>query len=111
MAGRDRAEGKDKVTDVLSAIEYPHWLIVAGAILVMLGLVGFVFRRRTVEPTENGPVTTGTEGNNRTSKGRPWEEAAQNRRDDKKPTPTPGRPSSRISPAAPKLSAGLSSWD
>jgi hypothetical protein len=86
------AEGEDKVTDALSAMEYPHWLIVAGAILVVLGLVGLAFRKRLapIEPAENRPVTTGTEGSNRTGKRRPWEGAAQNRRDDKKPTPTPG---------------------
>ena len=80
------------MTDAFSAMEYPHWLIVAGAILVVLGLVGLAFRKRLapIEPAENRPVTTGTEGSNRTGKRRPWEGAAQNRRDDKKPTPTPG---------------------
>jgi hypothetical protein len=84
------AEGEDKVTDALSAMEYPHWLIVAGAILVVLGLVGLAFRERLapIEPAENRPVTTG-KGSNRTGKRRPWEGAAQNRRDDKNP-PTPG---------------------
>ena len=35
-------------------MEYPHWLMVAGAILVVLGLVGLAFRRRLapLEPTE-----------------------------------------------------------
>ena len=42
------------MTDAFSAMEYPHWLIVAGAILVVLGLVGFAFRQRLapIEPTE-----------------------------------------------------------
>jgi len=58
------AEGEDKVTDALSAMEYPHWLIVAGAILVVLGLLGLAFRQRLapIEPTENRPVTK--KGNN-----------------------------------------------
>ena len=66
----------------------------------MLGFIGLAFRQRLapvapteipVEPKENRPVTTATEGNNRTGKGRPpWEKAAQNKRDDKKPTSTPG---------------------
>lgn len=30
-------------------MEYPHWLIVAGAILLMLGFVGLALRRRGVE--------------------------------------------------------------
>jgi hypothetical protein len=58
------------MTDVLSAFEYPHWLLVAGAILVVVGphwllvagailvvvgLVGIAFRQRTntdLKPTE-----------------------------------------------------------
>jgi hypothetical protein len=31
-------------------MEYPHWLMVAGAVLVVLGFIGFAFRNR------NGPV-------------------------------------------------------
>jgi hypothetical protein len=34
------------MTDVLSAFEFPHWLIVAGALLVALGLVGIAFDQR-----------------------------------------------------------------
>jgi hypothetical protein len=30
----------------LSAMEYPHWLNVAGAILVVLGMIGFGFRQK-----------------------------------------------------------------
>ena len=36
---------------MLSAMEYPHWLMVAGAVLVVLGFIGFAFsQNRTVEP-------------------------------------------------------------
>jgi hypothetical protein len=28
------------MTDTLSAMEYPHWLMVAGAVLVVLGFIG-----------------------------------------------------------------------
>jgi len=87
------AEGEDKVTDALSAMEYPHWLIVAGAILVVLGLLGLAFRQRLapIEPTENRPVTTTKKGNNQTGKGRPpWEKEAQNRRMTKNPRQGPG---------------------
>jgi hypothetical protein len=30
---------------VLSEMQYPHWLMVTGAVLVVLGAVGFAFRR------------------------------------------------------------------
>jgi len=74
-------------------MEYPHWLIVAGAILVVFGLLGLTFRQRLapIEPTENRPVTTTKNGNNhQTGKGRPpWEKGAQNKPYDKKPTPRP----------------------
>ena len=33
------------MTEALSAMEYPHWLIVAGAILVVLGFVGLAFQK------------------------------------------------------------------
>jgi hypothetical protein len=37
------------MTNAFSSMEYPHWLIVAGAVLVMLGLVGLAVRRRGPE--------------------------------------------------------------
>jgi hypothetical protein len=37
------------MTNVFSAMEYPHWLIIAGAILLMLGFVGLALRQRAVE--------------------------------------------------------------
>jgi hypothetical protein len=30
---------------MLSAMQYPHWLMIAGAALVVLGLIGFAFRQ------------------------------------------------------------------
>ena len=30
----------------VSSIEYPHWLMIAGALLLMLGLVGLALRQR-----------------------------------------------------------------
>ena len=33
----------------LSTIEYPHWLMIAGALLLMLGFVGLALRQRGVE--------------------------------------------------------------
>jgi hypothetical protein len=41
------------MTDALSSMEYPHWLIIAGAILLMLGLVGLALRQRSVEADPN----------------------------------------------------------
>jgi hypothetical protein len=36
---------------MLSAMEYPHWLLVAGAVLVVLGFIGFAFSKNiNVEP-------------------------------------------------------------
>jgi hypothetical protein len=31
--------------DALSAMEYPHWLMVAGAVLVVLGFISFAFSK------------------------------------------------------------------
>jgi hypothetical protein len=36
---------------MLSAMQYPHWLMVAGAVLALLGFIGFAFRQN-----RNGPV-------------------------------------------------------
>jgi heme/copper-type cytochrome/quinol oxidase subunit 2 len=39
---------------MLSAMEYPHWLMVAGVVLVVLGFIGFAFRQnRNAEPDED----------------------------------------------------------
>jgi hypothetical protein len=38
---------------MLSAMEYPHWLIVAGAVLVVLGIVGVAFLKSNAEPPED----------------------------------------------------------
>jgi hypothetical protein len=34
-------------------MEYPHWLIVAGAVLVVLGFVGIAFLKSNAEPAED----------------------------------------------------------
>jgi hypothetical protein len=52
-----KAKGEKIV--MLSAMQYPHWLMVAGAALVVIGFAGFAFgQNRTVEPdhqpTEEG---------------------------------------------------------
>jgi hypothetical protein len=36
---------------MLSGMQYPHWLMVTGAVLVVLGFIGFAFRQNgNVEP-------------------------------------------------------------
>jgi hypothetical protein len=34
-------------------MEYPHWLMVAGAVLVVLGFVGIAFLKSNAEPAED----------------------------------------------------------
>ena len=41
------------MTSALSSMGYPHWLIIAGAILLMLGLVGLALRQRSLETHPN----------------------------------------------------------
>ena len=50
--------------DALSALEYPHWMMVAGAGLVVLGFIGFAFgQNRNVETDQKklGPEKLGPE--------------------------------------------------
>ena len=42
------------MTDFLSSMEYPHWLMIAGAILLILGLIGLTLRQRSVEAEPTG---------------------------------------------------------
>ncbi len=41
------------MANTFSSMEYPHWLIVAGAVLLMLGFVGLALRQRGVEAELN----------------------------------------------------------
>ena len=41
--------------DAFPAMEYPHWLIVAGAILVVIGFIGLAFRQK-LAPVETPGV-------------------------------------------------------
>ena len=67
------------MTDALSSMEYPHWLIIAGAILLVLGFVGLALRPQSVEtapsdmrndqePSEPGANSTPAEVYERTAK-------------------------------------------
>jgi len=37
---------------MLSEMQYPHWLMVTGAVLVVLGLIGFAFRQKNGAPVD-----------------------------------------------------------
>jgi hypothetical protein len=36
--------------EMTNAFSYPHWLIVAGAALLLLGFIGLAFRQKVAEP-------------------------------------------------------------
>jgi hypothetical protein len=38
---------------MLSAMEYPHWLMVTGAVLVVFGFVGIAIRKNNAQPAED----------------------------------------------------------
>ena len=46
------------MTNVLSSMEYPHWRMVAGAVLAVVGFIGFAFRQN-----RNGSVNESGTGN------------------------------------------------
>jgi hypothetical protein len=41
------------MTTALSPMEYPHWMMIAGALLLMLGMAGIALRPRSVEAEPN----------------------------------------------------------
>jgi hypothetical protein len=47
-------------------MQYPHWLMIGGAVLVALGFIGFVFRqnKNVVEP-DHDTTEMKTKGNNK----------------------------------------------
>jgi hypothetical protein len=47
---------------VLSGMQYPHWLMVAGAVLVVLGFVGFAFRQNRNIELDDKPTEMETNG-------------------------------------------------
>ena len=50
--GEDRAMNWNSL---VSAMEYPHWLMAAGGVLVAVGFIGFVFQKNT-QPAEKQPI-------------------------------------------------------
>jgi hypothetical protein len=43
---------------MLPAMQYPHWLMVAGAVLVVIGFIGFAFHQNNAQTIENNPEQT-----------------------------------------------------
>ena len=39
-------------------MQYPHWLMVAGAVLVVIGFIGFAFRKNNVASDNNDAEQT-----------------------------------------------------
>ena len=40
---------------LLSGMQYPHWLMVAGGVLVAVGFIGFAFQKNT-QPAEEQAI-------------------------------------------------------
>ena len=47
-------DGQRDMMDTLSSMGYPHWLILAGMFLLIVGLVGLAARKRVAEAEING---------------------------------------------------------
>jgi hypothetical protein len=59
------------MTNAFSSMEYPHWLIVAGTLLLMLGFVGLALRPHLASdqgPSEPEAELTQTQGADRKAK-------------------------------------------
>jgi hypothetical protein len=41
---------------MLSAMQFPHWLIVAGAVMVTLGFIGFAFSKNRNPKPDHAPT-------------------------------------------------------
>jgi hypothetical protein len=49
----EQAEGEGEMMQ-LSELQYPHWLMVVGVVLVVLGFIGFAFPRKGNVERANG---------------------------------------------------------
>jgi hypothetical protein len=38
-------------------MQYPHWLMVAGGVLVVIGFIGFAFQKNNAETVENNKTS------------------------------------------------------
>ena len=55
--------------NAFSSMGYPHWLIIAGAVLLVLGFIGLALRQR-VEKAELEEMATGDDEGQSESRGR-----------------------------------------
>ena len=60
-AGRAGPEREAKMTNAFSSMGYPHWLIIAGAVIIVLGFIGLAFRQSNVVEDELKEMTSGDE--------------------------------------------------
>jgi hypothetical protein len=44
-------------------MQYPHWLMVVGAVLVVVGFIGFAFQKDNAETVENNKTSPTDEPN------------------------------------------------
>ena len=44
-------------------MQYPHWLMVAGGVLVVIGFIGFAFHQNNAETVENNKTSPTDEPN------------------------------------------------
>jgi hypothetical protein len=56
-------------------MDYAHWLIVAGAVLVVLGFIGFALHKNDAEPADARHILGNYPGRPRKCGGRPRSEA------------------------------------
>jgi len=49
---------------ILSTLQYPHWLMVVGAIFIVLGFIGYAFRQnKNVVKPDHGATEMKANGN------------------------------------------------
>ena len=53
------------MTNAFSSMGYPHWLIVAGAVLLVLGFIGMALRQRAAQAELKEMATEDVEGPSR----------------------------------------------
>jgi hypothetical protein len=46
---------------VLSEFEYPHWLMIAGAVLIVFGFIGFIFVQNRADDRSSEPSRARTD--------------------------------------------------
>jgi flagellar biosynthesis/type III secretory pathway M-ring protein FliF/YscJ len=67
------------MTNAFSSMEYPHWLIVAGAVLLVLGFMGMALRQRVAQ-AEPKEMASGDEQGRSESESEPAQTQAASRK-------------------------------